>query len=88
MNPIQSFLINFIENPKTTLTGLAGGSASAGAVFLAIQQAGCNFELVHWGAVLAAFMGPTVIGGIGKDGHAPDQRTRASDAPTPPVAKP
>ena len=83
MNPVGQFLINFLENPKSTLTGLAGGSASAGAVWLAISQAGCNFEAIHWGAVLAAFLAPAAIGGVAKDSRSPGQMTRATD--TPPV---
>lgn len=81
MNAIQSFLINFIENPKSTLTGLAGGSVTATAVYAAISQAHCDFTLVHWGAIAMAFLAPTAIGGVAQDSRDPGQKTRASDVP-------
>ncbi len=91
MNALQTFLINFIKNPKSTLVGLAGGSASAGAILLVFQQAGCNWEAVHWGAVATAFLAPTAIGGVAKDARTKGQFTRASDrtdTPMPPAASP
>lgn len=82
---IKQFLINFLQNPKTTLHGLTGGSVAAGAVYMAIQQAHCDFSLIHWGAIAVAFLAPATIGGTAQDAREPGQKTRASDGPPTPT---
>lgn len=83
MNPFAQFVVNFLENPKTTLTGLTGGSVSAATIYAVFQQAGCNFSLVHWGAIAMAFLAPAAVGGVARDARPEGAKTRATDPPPP-----
>lgn len=61
----MNWLRNFIEHPKTTLQGIAGGGAIVAVLGYVSTQAGCQWELVSWPNVIA-FAIPAVIGGGAK----------------------
>lgn len=71
----MSWLKNFIEQPKTTVAGLVGGTAAGAAALAALTlistEAGCNFANVDWitvvNVVLASSAAGTVAGGVMKD---------------------
>lgn len=69
-----TWLKNFVEHPRTTVTGLLSGTA-AGVVAMGVWHelsaaAGCNWDLVSWQVVVTVVgsaLAGLLAGGVNRD---------------------